>query len=156
MSTSFGNKLPPRVLNYLHFEKSVRDNTVIFMLTGDPNGFPHVAMLSPFQVVTAGEDEFFLAVHNGTKSQKYLHDSGKGTIILQADPAVDYIKFSIEEIDGWRSHKDEVLYRATPIEVLEDYSEKVPYPSQLKFDSKEILDDYKLGFEEIREYIRNH
>ena len=156
MSTSFGDKLTKRILDYLHFDKEKRDNTVIFLLTGDDDGFPHVALLSPFQVVTSGENEFFLTVYKGTRSQQFLHKNGRGTLILQADPALNYIKFKVREIDGWLSRRGELLYGATPTEVLEDYSDKAPYLSQLKFEPKEIVDDYSAGFQEIREYIMTH
>ena len=156
MSKSLGNSLPARMLDYLHVGNSQRDNTVIFLLTSDPSGFPHVALLSPFQVVTTSDREFLLAVHKGTNSQRYLDESRKATLIIQASPSVDYVKFQPEKVEGWVSKKDEVLYRAKPVDVLEDYSEMAPYISQLKFDPKEILEDYSAGFEEIKEYITSH
>lgn len=156
MSNSLGNTLPARILDYLHIGNPQRDSSVIFLLTSDPDGFPHVALLSPFQVVTTSETEFILAVHKGTRSQLYLEESRKATLILQATPSVDYVKFNAEKIEGWNSKRDEVLYRAVPVDVLEDYSDIAPYTSQLKFEPKEILSDYSAGFEEIREFIRNH
>ncbi len=156
MSKSLGNSLPARMLDYLHVGNSQRDNTVIFLLTSDPSGFPHVALLSPFQVVTTSDSEFLLAVHKGTNSQHYLDEIRKATLIIQASPSVDYVKFQAERVEGWVSRKDEVLYRARPVDVLEDYSEMAPYVSQLKFDPKEILEDYSAGFEEIKGYITSH
>lgn len=156
MSTSFGNRLPQRIVNYLNVENESRDNTVIFFLTSDEEGLPHVALLSPFQVVVTGETEMFVSVHIGTKSQQNVQRDLKGTLILQADPAVNYIKFKAEFIEEWESKRNEVLYRIEPLEVLQDYSEKVPYLSQLKFDSTEIIEDYSAGFVEIRDYIKSH
>lgn len=156
MSTSLGDKFPSRILDYLSVENENRDNTVIFLLTSDNEGFPHVALLSPFQVVTTKDSEFLMTVHHGTNSQKFLQRMLKGALILQADPAIDYVKFEVELIEGWKSARDEVLYRATPVEILEDYSEKVPYLSQLKFDSTEIIKDYSAGFKEIKDYISSH
>lgn len=156
MSTSFGNRLPQRIVNYLNVENESRDNTVIFFLTSDEEGLPHVALLSPFQVVVTGETEMFVSVHIGTKSQQNVQRDLKGTLILQADPAVNYIKFKAEFIEEWESKRNEVLYRIEPLEVLQDYSEKVPYLSQLKFDSTEIIEDYFAGFVEIRDYIKSH
>lgn len=156
MSTSLGNFLPKRILDYLNYRNDRRDNSVIFILTTDENGFSHVAMLSPYQVVASSEKELYFTMYEGTKSQKYLQDAGRGTLIVQADPSVDYIKFQCVQIRGWKSRRDELLYKAAPIDVLEDYHEEVPYPSRLRFDTKTILQDYTLGFEEIRHYIANH
>lgn len=156
MSKSLGNSLPARALDYLHVGNAARDNTVIFLLTSDPSGFPHVALLSPFQVVTTSDREFMLAVHKGTKSQHYLEENRKATLIVQASPSVDYIKFQATRVEGWVSKKDEILYRAEPVDVLEDYSDMAPYVSQLKFDPRKILEDYSAGFEEIKKYIRSH
>ncbi len=157
MSKSLGNTLPARALDYLHVGNGNRDNTVIFLITSDPSGFPHVALLSPFQVVAVSESEFLIAVHKGTRSEHYLGENRKATLIIQDKPSVDYIKFQAERVEGWVSGKDENLYRAMPIDVLEDYSDLAPYVSQLKFEPREILEDYSAGFEEIKKYInRSH
>lgn len=156
MSTSFGNKLPPRVLGSLHHDNTERENSAIFLLTSDDSGVPHVALLSPFQVVTTSPKTFMVSVHKGTRSQKFLEKQKKGTLIIQMQPAVDYVKFRVEEAAGWSSARDEILYSATPLDVLEDYSDKAPFISELRFDSKEILEDYTAGFQEIRRYINSH
>lgn len=153
MSTSLGNRLPDRLLNYLHWKNPERNNSAIFFLTVDQTGGPHVALLSPFQVVTVQPDLFLLAVHRGTQSQRFLEKEKRGTLIVQLQPAVLYVKFRTEEVTGWESIMDNVLYRAEPVETLEDSSEKVPFISELKFDSSEIIDIYTTAFREIVEYI---
>lgn len=153
MSDSLGNRLPDRLLKALHWENPERKNSAFFILTVDETGHPHVALLSPFQVVAASPDLFYLAIHRGTRSQKFLEDQKKGTLIVQLQPAVQYIKFKASVVPKWESIMDNVLYAAEPIEVLEDSSEKVPFISELKFDSSEIIDIYTTAFREIADYI---
>lgn len=153
MSTSHGRMLPDKLLKSLHSENARRENSAIFFLTVDESGLPHVALLSPFQVVSDKPDRFYLAVHRGTRSQQFLQKEGQGTLIVQLQPAVFYIKFRATESKGWESIMDNVLYTAEPLEVLEDSSEKVPFVSELRFDSGEILDIYTAAFREISEYI---
>lgn len=153
MSDSLGNRLPDRLLQTLHWENPERKNSAIFILTVDETDRPHVALLSPFQVVTVRPELFYLAVHRGTRSQQFLERQKKGTLIVQLQPAVQYIKFKVNEIPEWESIMDNVLYAAEPVEVLEDSSEKVPFISELKFDSSEIIEIYTTAFREIADYI---
>ena len=155
MSTSYGKRLPEKAVEFLHFNNRNRKNSAIFLVTTDQDGYPHVALLSPYQVVTTSEQELFLAVHKGTRSQHYLHTQMKGTIILQMQPAVEYLKISVREEQGWVSENEDVLYRAVPSEVLEDYSDKAPFISELLFDQKNIYEHYKAGFERTVEYMKS-
>ena len=156
MSTSYGDRLPQKAIDFLHFNNRSRKNSAIFLVTADPDGFPHVALLSPYQVVDGSDNELYLAVHKGTRSQQFLHTHMKGTLILQLQPAVEYLKISVHEASGWDSRNDEVLYRAVPTEVLEDYSDKAPFVSELLFGQKNIYEHYKAGFEKTAEYITSH
>ena len=153
MSTSHGNRLPEKVVDFLHFNNKIRKNSAIFLITSDQDGYPHVALLSPYQVVAGSEQELYIAVHKGTRSQQYLNIQMKGTLILQMQPAVEYLKISVHEEQGWVSRNDDVLYRAVPTEILEDYSDRAPFISELLFDQKNIYGHYKAGFERAVAYI---
>lgn len=156
MSTSLGNKLPDRLVKFLENENLKRKNSAIFLVTSDPEGYPHIALLSPYQVVIKDSRTLFIAVHKGTRSQKFLEHEGKATMIVQLQPAVEYIKFQIARADDWGSEKMDSLYVATPTEILEDYSDKAPFTSELEFDEKKIVDAYREGFHKMREYILKH
>lgn len=155
MSSSYGNRLPQKAVDFLHKDNSIRKNSAIFLVTSDLEGYPHVALLSPYQVVTCNDQVLYIAVHRGTRSQQFLERDMKGTLILQIQPAVEYLKISVKEDPDWDSSNNDVLYRAEPSEVLEDYSDKAPFISELLFDQEYIYESYKAGFDKITAHIRN-
>ncbi|MEM3191297.1 MAG: hypothetical protein QW292_04240 [Candidatus Parvarchaeota archaeon] len=139
-----------KTLGYKNLE---RKNSVIFLLTVDNDGFPHVALLSPYQVVAVDENRLLIAVQKGTRSQMYLKEKMRGTLILQLKPAVYYVEFEASPAPNWGEYKKEALYSCSVRNVLEDYSSKAPFISELKFYHEEIYKDYTAGFDDIRKYV---
>lgn len=156
MSTSYGNTLPGKFIEALGAENAERRNSAIFILSSDREGFPHVALLSPYQVVASGAGKLLIAVHEGTRTQQYLEDSMKATIIVQLEPAVEYVKCRLEKVHDWNPGTGEALYAASIHEVLEDYSDKAPFVSELLFDQNNIFTQYSAGFQNIRKYALSH
>lgn len=147
-----GKELPDRVLEATIYTNSMRRNSAIFLLTVDRGSFPHVALLSPYQVIALNSTRMLVAVHSASRSASFLKKNGKGTLILQAKPAVVYVKCSfrlLPDIDLTVSGIPESVYSATPEEVLEDYAEKAPFLTELKFDETFTRDPYMKEFNHL-------
>jgi hypothetical protein len=153
MSTSFGSQLPLKIVEMFTYKNNKRENSAVFLITVDHDETPHVALLSPYQVVVVDESKLLIAVQRGTRSQMYLHENLKGTLILQLEPAVDYVKFYASVAPNWGEYENEILYSCAIKDISEDFSNKAPFISELKFDQREIYKDYMAGFENIRKYV---
>ena len=153
MSQNLGSKLPDKTFNSLKFSNETRTNSAIFLLTKDGESFPHVALLSPYQVVAVNRVKLLVAVHSASRSCAFLASDGKGTLILQLEPAVQYVKCRFSESDdkGYSSGEyGEKLFNATPLEILEDYSDKAPFVSELRFDETNTYGPYSEGFGRLK------
>ncbi len=153
MSQNLGNRLPEKTFKSLKFTNESRKNSAIFLLTEDSESFPHVALLSAYQVVAVNRSKLLVAVHSTSRSCGFLATEGKGTLILQLEPAVQYVKCSFAESGdkGYSSGEHgEKLFVATPTEILEDYSDKAPFVSELRFDETNTFGPYSEGFGRLR------
>jgi len=153
MSTSFGSKLPLKMVEMFSYKNKKRGNSVVFLITVDQDETPHIALLSPYQVVTVDENKLLIAVQKGTRSQTYLHEKLKGTLILQLENALDYVKFYANVAPNWGEDRKDILYSCAMKDILEDYSNQAPFISELKFDQKGVYKVYMAGFENIRKYV---
>lgn len=157
MSSNLGNELPEKTLALLSFLNKSRKNSAIFLLTTDRESYPHVALLSPYQVVAVNSRKLLVAVHSSSRSCNLLKSGRKGTLIVQLPPAVQYIRcdFSESGEEDYSAGKlGENLFLATVLETLEDYSEKAPFISELAFDETNTHDPYSEGFERLSNISR--
>ena len=152
MSVSIGTRLPDNVVENLIFSKENRDNSVIFLLTVDQNEFPHVALLSPYQVVAQNHEKLFLLVYRKSRSQVLLRSRGRCTLILQDLPSVLYIVLNVKRVNSWEEN-DEALYSASIVDISRDYSEKSPLISDLRFQEENVKGHYQHSFGMLRAHI---
>lgn len=156
MSENLGEKLPENTFTFLKYSNEKRKNSAIFLLTVDEESYPHVALLSSYQVVARNPSELVVAVHSTSKSCSYLDKNGRGTLILQLSPAVQYIKCLFRELteeEAGTVGSGEKLFSVTIAEVLQDYSDKAPFVSELLFDEKNTFKPYSEGFKKIKSII---
>ena len=151
MSKSLGRSLPPKLYEQLRHDNPKRQNTAIFLVVRDDDGFPHAALLSPYQVVAPGPGRVYVGIHGGSRTEGYLRKSSIATLIVQVEPAVYYIKCSATMAMEWEHPKDR-LYRLEVSNVLEDYSESAPFISELRFSERNVIAPYSEEFENIRRY----
>ena len=65
------------------------------LMTVDPWGYPHVALLSGDQVrLTLGEDEL-VAVVWGEHTRAHLNDTGRATLLVADDRSAHYLKLQV-------------------------------------------------------------
>lgn len=99
MSKSLGDRLPDALVHRLSGRElgPVADQ-VIVLCTVDPRGFPHVALLSYFEVVATGPGTIRLATYNDSSTTANLRREKRVTLLLVADRVAYYIKGTVDEL----------------------------------------------------------
>jgi len=155
MSIKLGNRIPERVIRTLDSKNPRRAATVIFMISTDPYNFPHIALLSPFQVIIEDSSSIYFSVYKNSSTHDYIVKNKIFTLILQDMPALLYIKCRIITAEIENEEYDEIhhFFKAEPIEILRDASEKAPITSEMLFDTDRISADYMQEFVELSQFI---
>jgi hypothetical protein len=141
MAELLGKELPEEVARVLQPEKEARGNDVISLVTTDKSGYSRVCLLSPYQVVSSGRRDLYLAVYNGSRTEKNLRRSRKASLILVTPPSLHYIHGSVTSVLG-DDHHGNSIYLMRVRQVAEDYSEKAPINSNLTFDPAHVKGFY--------------
>lgn len=152
MSENLGNLLPDHIMKLVGSEIEKRENSVIVIVTAGSDGFPHAALLSPYQVIASGRDRLTVAVHGITRTASNLISSGKGMLVTQAGPAVQYLKCTFKEMRECRIRQGETeerVFQAIPAEVLEDGSSRAPFVSFLRFEESRVRSMYSKEFRDL-------
>lgn len=155
MSIKLGNKIPPNIAELLNLENLDRAGSVIFMITTDPQNYPHIALLSPFQVIIDEANTLYFSVYRKSSTHDYLVKNRKFSIVLQDIPSLLYLKCEIIPTPSDPAEQDIVhhFFRAKPIEILRDVSEKAPLTSEMLFETNQIAADYVQEFLELSKFI---
>lgn len=152
MSISLGTRLPETVMENLLFSNEKRENTVFFLLTVNHSEFPHVALLSPYQVVAQNHEKMFLLVHRKSRSQVLLRSKGRCTLIIQDLPSVLYLELNVKRDNSWED-EEQALYSASIVDISKDFAEKSPLISDLRFQEKDVREDYQLSFGRLKAHM---
>lgn len=156
MSIKLGNRIPESVVETLNPGNPKRAETVIFMISTDQQNFPHIALLSPFQVIIEDSNTLYFSVYKKSSTHDYLVKNEKFTLIIQDVPALLYLKCQIipTEIEFDQHDETHHFFKAESIEILRDVSEKAPLTSEMLFDTDQIVTDYMHEFLELSQFIR--
>ncbi|MDA8144407.1 MAG: hypothetical protein M0T81_10540 [Thermoplasmatales archaeon] len=149
MSHDLGMKIPGKIMKVLGEKNSNRENSVIFLLSQNDSGYPHVALLSPFQVLCLNQTRLLVMINSFSGTTQNISMNGKGTLIIQSLPGVEYLKCKFERYVAANSHIDiesESLFLAETVSVLEDFSEKAPLISELLFNAESVEEKYSGNF----------
>ncbi|MGH7268098.1 MAG: hypothetical protein ACREMB_25045 [Candidatus Rokuibacteriota bacterium] len=93
MSRSLGPRLPDALLARLTApDPAERPGEVVVLVTVDPYGRPHPALLSYAEVLALDPGRVRLGLHAGTRSATHLRDSGRATLIVADAELVLYVK----------------------------------------------------------------
>ena len=83
MPTSVSAELPPEVVSLLSGDDSpARLGTVIPVLTADAAGFPHVALLSPGEILAVTPGSVRIAVDQRSTTARNIAERGSVTLVL--------------------------------------------------------------------------
>jgi hypothetical protein len=93
VARSLGPVLPDRLLGRLLGPdgEALRDDAVV-LLTVDPYGWPHPALLSYAEVVAVDAGRLRLGLHRGSRTTRHLRDSGRATLVFADEELVLYVK----------------------------------------------------------------
>jgi hypothetical protein len=99
MSKSLGHVLPDAVATRLSGRDlhSVADQVVI-VCTVDDEGFPHVALLSYFEVLATDRGTMRMATYGDSRTTRYARRTGRATLVLVDAQVAYYIKATVEEM----------------------------------------------------------
>ena len=99
MSKIIGDGLPDALYQRLlgnDLEQSAEK--VILLATVDEGGWPHLAMLSYFEVIAKDQRNLRLATYNNSRTTRNMRANGKATISIIDERSVYYVKGYVEEI----------------------------------------------------------
>jgi len=100
MSKLVGDQLPDDLYQRLlgnDLEQSAEK--VILLATVDEGGWPHLAMLSYFEVIAKDQRNLRLATYIGSRTTRNMRANGKATISIIDERTVYYIKGNVTEIN---------------------------------------------------------
>ena len=151
MSKNLGKTFPVSITSLINRENSDKKNSVIFFLTMDRGGYPHVAMLSPYQICAVNEGSFIFSVYSSSSSCQNLENEGKATFIIQADEGVYYVKCRSEQITPGpgREIGGHSIFISSDISIAFDHSEKAPIVSETLFLDSGVRESYMNEFKTL-------
>jgi hypothetical protein len=76
---------------------SLADHAIV-VCTVDPEGWPHPAMLSYFEVAAVDRQNLRLAVYQNSRTRANMRDRGKATLIIVDTGLVCYVRGAITEL----------------------------------------------------------
>src|SRR5882762_775807 len=99
MSKLVGDQLPDDLYQrLLGNDLEQRAEKVILLATVDEGGWPHLAMLSYFEVIAKDQRNLRLATYNSSRTTRNMRANGKATISIVDERTVFYIKGNVVEI----------------------------------------------------------
>jgi hypothetical protein len=144
MSRLIGNHLPPQLIKLLSGRR--RRKIVIELLTVDGNGFPHICLLSPYQVVTKSGSDVLFCVYADSETSRLLEKLGRCTFVFFAPPAAFYVKATVEVLPLIREKLR--FYNVRSLSVYEDLDGGAPIMTVPTF-KKGSLSEYRRVFREL-------
>lgn len=158
MSENLGKSLPNSIYSMLRKDNRSRENSVIFILTIDSKGYPHVAMLSPYQVCAADDSSFVFSIYTTSSSCNNLKGDGRSTLIIQADEGVYYIKSKTSPLDPNPENRinGHTIFRSSDLSIAFDHSEKAPIVSETRFLDSGIKERYTAEYMALARIASNY
>jgi Pyridoxamine 5'-phosphate oxidase len=99
MSKLVGSTLPGDLYRRLAGKNLQASNEkAILVCTTDPNGWPHPAILSYFEMVAKDERNIRLAAYRESSMTSNMRRNGKLTILILDERVAYYIKGTVEEL----------------------------------------------------------
>jgi Pyridoxamine 5'-phosphate oxidase len=124
VSRSLGPQLPDRLFARLTApDPGERPGEAVVLVTVDPFGHPHPALVSYAELLAVDLGRLRLALHAGTRSSTHLRDSGRVTLIF-ADAELDlYVKADATPLPGAPAHPQLARFELHVRDVLADRAE---------------------------------
>jgi hypothetical protein len=152
-----GKKLPEDTFRILSASNSDRKNIVIPLLTIDEMEFPHVCLLSPYQIVSETSAGVYFMIYPDSQTRQNLDRKGRATLLIPESIGLLYVKGEtryLQEIH-FSDGTSQCLYLITELQVTLDKSEVAPINSNLTFETSIIGKAYQRKFQEMVKQIES-
>jgi len=124
VSRSLGPVLPDRLLaRLLAPAPAVPLDAVVILVTVDPLGWPHPALLSYAELLAQDAGAVRLALHAGSRSAQQLRDTGRGTLVFADAELCCYVKVEAMPLPAPPAAADLARFQLVVRAVLEDRAE---------------------------------
>ncbi|MBI3455447.1 MAG: pyridoxamine 5'-phosphate oxidase family protein [Candidatus Rokubacteria bacterium] len=124
VSRSLGPHLPDSLLARLVApEPADRLGQAIVLVTVDPYGRPHPALVSYAELLALDPARVRLALHAGTRSATHLRETGRATLVFADAELALYVKADAVPLPVAPGHGDLARFELHVCDVLEDRAE---------------------------------
>ena len=123
MSRSLGPTLPDALLARLLADPGERPDHAVVLVTVDPYGWPHAALVSYAELLALDAGRIRLGLHRGTRSATHLRDSGRATLVFADAELCCYVKAEAVALEAARDAPDLARFELQVRDVLADRAE---------------------------------
>ncbi len=95
----------------------------IVLVTVDPYGWPHPALVSYGEVLALDAGRLRLALHAGSRSSRHLRESGRATLVFADGELCCYVKVEALPLPGAPGEPGLARFELVVRDVLEDRTE---------------------------------
>lgn len=151
MSKLLGKALTSSLLGYLRMDPNLDEGRSILFLTNDSNGFPHIALLSLWELFATDESNIKVATYSGSITTSNLRKDGRATIVLIHSGNAYYIKGRASLVrEKLRSDAYNSLFNLRVEVVLEDSMAGVRMAG-VKYEGRSMVEQHGPLHQEISE-----
>ena len=124
MSRSLGPSVPDRLLARLMApDPAERPGEAVVLVTVDPYGHPHPALVSYAELLALDAARVRLALHAGTRTATHLRESGRATLVVADAELALYVKADAAPLAPAPGHPRLARFELQVRDVLEDRAE---------------------------------
>jgi hypothetical protein len=124
VARSLGPRLPDALLGRLiDPDPAARPGEAIVLVTVDPYGCPHPALVSYAELLALDPARVRLALHAGTRSSRHLTDAGRATLVFADAELTLYVKVDAVALPAAAAHPALARFELVVREVLADRAE---------------------------------
>jgi hypothetical protein len=122
VARSLGPVLPDALLGRL-LAPADEVRTAVLLLTVDPFGWPHPALLSYAELVALDAGRLRAGLHAGSRTERHLRDSGRATLVFADAEMVVYVKAEAVPLPAVAEAPGLARFELAIRDVLEDRAE---------------------------------
>jgi flavin reductase (DIM6/NTAB) family NADH-FMN oxidoreductase RutF len=119
LTSLVGNELPAGLYDRLSANARRNRGKVILILTVDSKGWPHIAMLSHWEVLARDRKNVGIATYASSNTSKNLRRTGKTTIVVTDRKMAYYVK-GMASPEGLHRSTSNRIFNVRVKQVLED------------------------------------
>jgi Pyridoxamine 5'-phosphate oxidase len=152
MSRLVGRALNRELLGYLTGDPASKKGSVVLVATTDQEGWPHLAMLSHWEIVAKDRKNLRVATYTGSKTTANMKERGKVTAIAVDGGMTYYIKGSARVVrEEMKSDAGNTMLNVRVDEVLRDELPGAEIVSGIQYREVKKIEPHELLHKELVE-----